>query len=197
MSQELRWVVESVNSDGTLTIVLDTNLPPPTFGVRQRVLPAATISIIACDPSNPCGCYGCPTCNGAQAPFYPAAPQTTPAFGSPVAASACTCGSALCNNCRAQRGMGPSGVTPARGNAKPGGPTPRKARVEKGYRVVSYGDWLNREDGEVPGDLFSTPDIATYRARKDAKASKETFLVMRDGARWKLLKADGDEVVIG
>lgn len=168
------------------------------------ILPAAA-AIIACDPSNPCGCYGCAVCNGAQAPYYPTmgigqlAPQSTPPYGSPVA-SACGCGSATCNNCRAARGMGPAGVTPYPGRAKPNGggsPRTRAANAEKGYRVLPYADWLNKVDGTREGDVFSTPDLATQRARKGAKEGKQTFLVMRDGARWKLLKADGDEVVIG
>jgi hypothetical protein len=275
--------------DGVLRVVASR---PIECLVIEGTVTAATLTP-PCDPSNPCGCYGCATCNGAQAPSYgffgggpvgstppygsPAVPSVAPcpfvnvyanpvdlwvqcapssamrcitlpggpsvgsvlnghavdtamqhngqgwstpclacdpagaaAFrrdwnalvtgGGPVAVHACTCGSATCNKCRAQRGMGPAGVTPARGSAKPGGggsPKTRAANAERGYRVLSYSAWLNREDGSREGDSFSTPDLATQRARRDAKASKETFLVMRDGVRWKLLKADGDEVVIG
>lgn len=147
-----------------------------------------------CVPSNPCGCYGCPVCNGSQAPLY-----LTPPYGSP-SAGPCSCGSSTCNKCRAARGMGPAGVTPPPGRAKPGGggsPKTRAANAERGYRVLPYGDWLNAYEGEREGQVFSTPDLATQRARKGAKDGKETFLVLRDGARWKLLKADGDEIVIG
>lgn len=151
-----------------------------------------------CVPSNPCGCYGCPVCNGSQAPFY-SSPSTTPAFGSP-SVRGCNrynpCGQYDCTKCYPGQILPPD----MRGTKKPNGgrsQATRAANAERGYRVLPYGEWLNRVDGTREGETFSTPDLATQRARKGAKAAKETFLVLRDGARWKLLKSDGDEVVIG
>lgn len=163
----------------------------------------------ACHPSMPCGCYGCPTCNGAQAPIYGYA-ATTPALGVPVLEDctfeptaptyACNrynpCGHHDCQKCFPGQILPPD----MRGSKKPNGggsQATKAANRERGYRVLPYADWLNAEQGTREGETFSTPDLATQRARRGAKEGKETFLVLRDGARWKLLKADGDEVVIG
>ncbi len=165
---------------------------PPT----DRVQPISAALGPACHPSMPCGVYQCPTCNGAQAPFYPQSPSTTPAYGSP----------AMPTNPNPYASYQPkkfaTQILPPdqRGSKKPNGggsKATRAANAERGYRVCAYAEHLNREEGERPGQTFSTPDLSTRHARTQAKASKETFLVLRDGARWKLLKSDGDEVVIG
>lgn len=185
-------VVDEVHEDGSLTCSVVFVAPIEAVVISSAVDPR-------CHPMAPCGRHGCGICNGAQAPLYGYG-ATTPALGVPAMASCGNCGSATCNQCRAARGMGPAGVTPRAGSAKPNGggsKATKAANAERGYRVCSYATWLNTPSSERPGECFATPDMATQRARKGAKEGKETFLVLRDGARWKLLKADGDEVVIG
>lgn len=159
-------------------------------GTTAWHLPSATAAALGmtppCHPQMPCGCYGCGVCNGSQAPMYSA-----------TATPGCTrynpCAKHDCQKCF------PGNILPPdmRGRLKPGGPTARPVVREKGYRVLPYGDWLNAEEGSREGEVFSTPDLANRRARRGAKEGKETWLVLREGARWKLLKAGGDEVVIG
>lgn len=147
----------------------------------------------ACTDAKPCGVYGCPVCSVVVppggwyfgAPNPPANPATTPTYGSPAVPA-----------------KGKTQIIPPeqRGSKKPGGGGSRGTRAantERGYRVLAYGEWMNAVPGTREGRVFSTPDLATQCARHAAKDAKETFVVLRDGARWKLLKKDGDEVVIG
>lgn len=124
--------------------------------------------------------------------FYSGPPIVASAwpYGSPAAP--CTCGSSTCNKCRAQRGMGPAGKTPAvKGALKPGGPTVRPPQREKGYRVVSYDELIAAEVTAQPGDRFSTPDIAISTARRRAKAEKRAYMVVREGKDWQTIYGDG------
>jgi len=95
--------------------------------------------------------------------------------------------------------MGPAGVTPSPGSAKPNGggsKATRAANAEKGYRVCSTReDWNDTTDSR-PGQVFSTPDLATQCARKRAKAEQTSYVVIRNGVRWKVLRKDGEEDVI-
>lgn len=117
---------------------------------------------------------------------FVAASAPTPVLGVPVAQMfACNnCGSATCNYCRAQRGMGPAGVKRERR------PT-SKASAETGYRVLPYAVWMNTSPGDRPGETFSIPDLAQSKARKLAKSEGETYIILRDGVRWMRAGKDG------
>lgn len=98
------------------------------------------------------------------------------------------CGKADCTKCFPGKVLRPD----QRGSKKPGGGGSKGSRAERGYRVLSYDAHLSAATGERPGDCYSTPDVAQKKARDRARAEGRHVLILRDGERYQLYRADGE-----